>query len=616
MNMKPDFKFSRIICIGSFLTLVAISLYLFTLQTPDMKALANPDSSDDSTTPLAWALRFHQAGNEYIWGSMFSRDDGVIILVTEYSPDEGFGNHLLKVDKKGSLVWQQALQPGFTKLKPTADGGYIRRFYSLYSPGISKLDATGSEEWSRTYNLSPDSPYDAFIPQYFQQTSEGGYILAGFGATCAFFGCVSGITMVIKLDAQGNILWARRYHDMGDITSGQQTQDGGYILHGSVQIVKFDSQGMVIWAKQYGYNPDPLYLESVQPTYDGGYIVTGINQVGPDEYYCGAMKLQADGLVAWSKMYTSSYHLLGNTFHDVTNLEIVEDGFVLSCNLRPDPNNQDDQDFALLKLDGNGDIVWQKRYGGSRVDAVMNLIATEEGYFVAGISNSSSEGDFDIMLWRLDATGDICACDFVHEENSVVAVETTSQVTDLVVTAQDVVVTTGEFELLDEASDPFLPSFFCMSPQDKVTAIIPPTGGSFTSSDAQTEFIFPSGAFSETVSITYFHWYDPNVGGYGQMNRTFELTAVYSDTQQPATLAPNQTFTMTVHYAQTGAGTIIEETMGLYAREGEQWMMEESSTLDINAKTITAVPDHLGWFAALGETNRIHLPIILKGLRP
>lgn len=596
------------------LGLVTTFVYLFTSQTRDVAALVNHESSGESTAPLSWALSFHQAGDEIMWAPMASDGDGVILPLVEY---DGGNQILLKVDKKGTLVWQRAPlwmpigepRSAVLQIEPTTDGGYITRFGNPRF-GISKLDVTGGEVWSKTYNLPH---YGETQSNYIQQTSDGGYIMAGTGAFCSFFQCAAVAMVVIKVDVQGTIMWAHNYPDLSVIKSVQETQDGGYILLTFSQMVKLDSQGVVIWANQYGNVPPQPEMESVQLLNDGGYIVTGkYYPDGSGQPYCWAMRLSANGLVSWEKMYTPTT----NDVWSGASLEIVEDGFVLPCNLRPDPNNQNDRDFALLKLDGNGDIVWQKRYGGSGADGVMNLIATEEGYFVAGISNSSSQGDFDIMLWRLDANGDICACDFVHEENSVVAVETTSQVTDLVITAQDVIVTTGEFELLDEASDPFSPSFWCMSPQDKVTATIPPTGGSFTSSDGQTEFIFPSGAFSDTVSITYFHWYDQNVGGFGQMNRTFELTAVYSDTQQPATLAPSQTFTITVHYGPTGPGTIIEETMALYAGQDEQWIMEESSTLDINAKTLTAVPDHLGWFAALGETNRIHLPTILKGLRP
>jgi hypothetical protein len=149
--------------------------------------------------------------------------------------------------------------------------------------------------------------------------------------------------------------------------------------------------------------------------------------------------------------------------------------------------------------------------------------------------------------------------------------------------------------------------------RDKVVVSIPTEGGSLLSTHADTSLIFPSGAFTTTVDLTYRHlWADRNTGPLTGIGHTFDLSAVYSDTGLVAQLAPGQSFAATVHYIDAEKGPAIESTLALYAWDGSQWVKEPSSAVDVGANTITAAPDHLGLFAVLGETQRIYLPVVRK----
>jgi hypothetical protein len=148
-------------------------------------------------------------------------------------------------------------------------------YYDIF---LIKTDASGNIIWAKTYG---GTGRDGALSV--QQTSDGGYIVAGWTDS---FGADSFDVFLIKTDANGNIIWAKTYGGTGEdyAFSVQQTSEGGYIVAGYTTsfgagysdafLVKTDANGNIIWAKTYGGISYDL-ASSVQQTSDGGYIVAG-----------------------------------------------------------------------------------------------------------------------------------------------------------------------------------------------------------------------------------------------------------------------------------------------------------------------------------------------------
>jgi hypothetical protein len=134
---------------------------------------------------------------------------------------------LIKTDANGNIQWAKTYGIGLaTSVQQISDGGYIVASWTYGVILLIKTDADGNIQWAKTYG---GTSYDVAFSV--QQTSDGGYIVAGY--TNSFSAGFEDI-FLIKTDEDGNIQWAKTYGGTGnDIgRSVQQTSDGGYIVAG------------------------------------------------------------------------------------------------------------------------------------------------------------------------------------------------------------------------------------------------------------------------------------------------------------------------------------------------------------------------------------------------
>jgi hypothetical protein len=179
----------------------------------------------------------------------------------ELSPDTNVSSAwMFKIDGNGNMQWQ-----GFANLyygdssaesiQQTSDGGYMVAGWFSYPYGasdawISKLDVNGNVQWAKAYGgAGYNYAYSV------QQISDGGYIVAGVTGS---FGAATNDAWMFKLDGSGNMQGQRTYGgNYSDSTySIQQTSDGGYVLAGETRsfgagssnawVLKVDATGEIL----------------------------------------------------------------------------------------------------------------------------------------------------------------------------------------------------------------------------------------------------------------------------------------------------------------------------------------------------------------------------------
>lgn len=252
------------------------------------------------------------------------------------------------------------------------------------------INTAFASQWAKIYG-------DTGASESIQQTSDGGYIVAG-GTSYDEINPLFEFK-VIKLDKGGNIVWQKVY-DAGknSAKSVQEDSSGGYIVSGEscfmgddYWILKLDRNGEVSWGKSL-----PTF-STVQPVSNGGYILTG-RTAAADTTGLLAMKLDADGNVVWQKAYGGGY---GNSVRQTSDGGFIFIGTISSY-------GSGGNDLWLIKLDGNGTAQWQKAYGGTGDDRGVSVEQTRDGgYVAAGSSNSFNGGRSGIWVLKLDSEGNI-----------------------------------------------------------------------------------------------------------------------------------------------------------------------------------------------------------------
>ncbi len=216
------------------------------------------------------------------------------------------------------------------------------------------------------------------------------------------------LTFLVVLPAFSQPGWERTYGGTGadEGQSVQQTFDGGYIiagfLGGDVYLIKTDAFGDTLWTKTYGgVWGDRGY--SVQQTSDSGYIVAGSTFSFEAEFRRGdvyLIKTDTYGDTLWTKIY-------GTDSTDVAySVQQTSDGGYIIGGVT-NFTTTGASDVYLVKTDSNGDSLWARSYGGLGFEGAYSLDQTSDGgYILTGWTDSFGAGATDVYVVKTDSSGD------------------------------------------------------------------------------------------------------------------------------------------------------------------------------------------------------------------
>jgi len=324
--------------------------------------------------------------------------------------------YVLKLDPDGNFEWQKSFGGDFDDLaysiQKTADGGYIVAGWT-YSSGaggrdayVLKLNSNGESEWENTFGGS-----DEDVAHSIQQTSDGGYIVAGWTQSSGAGGLD---VYILKLKSNGDLEWQQTFGESSDdwAYAIQKTTDDGYIVAGVTEsfgargddayVLKLKSNGDLEWQQTFGGSHTD-YAYSVEQTADGGYIVVGYtNSFGAGGYDTYVLKLDSNGKSEWENTFGGSNYDEANSIQQTTDGGYIVAGYT-------DSFGAGYYDAYVLRLNSSGELEWQKTFGGNGNDYAYSIQQTTDGrYVVAGYTYSFGNTSYcDAYILKLDSNGEL-----------------------------------------------------------------------------------------------------------------------------------------------------------------------------------------------------------------
>ena len=263
-----------------------------------------------------------------------------------------------------------------------------------------KLDRAGNVVWNKTFleGFGTEIRYAVNLTD--------GFLLVGNEFLAS--GDVNGY--VARIDNQGTVLWQTILSGgkTDKLFSGIATQDG-FVVFGltsfygngtsAAWVVKLDSSGNVVWNKTYGESADSALRAGVLAQ-DGDYVAAGyMDSKGDNNYDFYLLKIDPNGNMVWNKTYG------GAESEKAYSMTKAPDGYVLVGDIESPTSSTD---AWVLKVDGNGNTLWNKTVGGKEADSPAYITQSKDGgYLVAGFTFSFGQGQRDFWLFKINDQGQV-----------------------------------------------------------------------------------------------------------------------------------------------------------------------------------------------------------------
>lgn len=372
---------------------------------------------------------------------------------------------IVRTNSIGDIIWQKTY--GGTDIdmpvkgKETLNSNFIITGYTKSSDGdvsgfkgetdvwVILLDTLGGIIWEKTLGgsdidqaadiaMTPDS---GFLVSATTFSSDGDISSNKGGYDC----------WVVKLDNSGNIQWETTYGGTGSDQSKDiiPTTDSGFVLAGltfsnnmDVQgnkgqsdywVAKMDKAGSIVWAKAFG-SPGADRLNSLIPCNNGDYIAAGYTNAngGDVSNFRGVediwvVRISSTGGLIWAKTYGGSYNDVASSIIQTSDNNFVIAGWTISGDGDLQTGNNDGNQW-IFKINGTGNIIWQKTLGGNSFDLANQTIQTQDGgYVTVGAIESSGKdvltyrgGPSDIWLHKLHPFTDISSLNKSSNESNTI----------------------------------------------------------------------------------------------------------------------------------------------------------------------------------------------------
>ena len=422
-------------------SLILVYLFLCNCSKTDVTIIQEEEIIN--TGSLDFAKTFGGSKNEVFYSIDKTIDGGYVIAGYTQSVDgdiitktaASFDFWIQKFSADNTLEWQKTFggseDDSAASIIQTKDGGFAVLGYSKSSDSnvsenagskdfwLLKISSEGNLLWEKTFGFSGADYGTALL-----ETNSGGFLITGVLDVSSSDGQgnaksnkvkhAGGDYWAIKTDNMGALEWSRFFG--GSFTeipaSIIETVQGNFIIAGSSDssdfnisenkgaydfwITKISPAGDLLLEKNFGGSGIDQ-ARAITATNDGNFIVVGdtrsadidvaLNNGAADVWI---VKFSSEGILIWEKT-------IGGSSFDVARAiyKTQDNGFLIAGSSRSLDNgfeNKGQNDALILKMDANGNLLWQKTIGGSKVDFLYDVVELNNKAIIAvGESNSSDK---------------------------------------------------------------------------------------------------------------------------------------------------------------------------------------------------------------------------------
>lgn len=388
--------------------------------TSGILALSILAGSSGDTPAKEWNKTFGGARDDTARSVQQTPDGGYILA--GWTESYGAGKKdawLIKTDANGDERWNKTFggkgNDAANSVQQTSDGGYIIAGYTeSYGAGkhdvwLVKTDEKGVELWNRTFGGIENDEASSV-----QQTSDGGYILAGNTYSSGAFNA-----WLIKTDANGSQVWSRTGDDMWNLKIGisaansvEEARDRGYIFAGMTSVeggaplaawlVKTDESGNEQWNTTFGGKAD--WANSVRQTSDGGYVLAGRMYL-PGGALAWLIKTDVNGQQQWSRTFggLSSAEVYRVETEAYSVQQTSDGGYILAGVTKLYKSDTTYAYALMIKTYADGNEQWNRTFGGTYGDAAYFVQQTKDGGYILAGTKAYGSGGSD--AWLIKAGG-------------------------------------------------------------------------------------------------------------------------------------------------------------------------------------------------------------------
>ena len=231
---------------------------------------------------------------------------------------------------------------------------------------VSKLDYNGNVIWFKTFGDVYNQSAKTVI-----QGNDGGYVFVGYSAISTGEPDI----MITKISDNGDLIWETRYGEsfwdnartIISLNTNTYYVGAGGEINGTSSIVYdhnliIDNNGVIIQDQVVGVPLNENYIDDAILADDGNIYYVGTSKVNP--WHPSFRKLDQNGNFIMGKQYVNSPAADG--FHSI--LEKGDGNFITSGYTAT--WTQGNNDFLVMELSSNGDILSQKSLGSTGNDII------------------------------------------------------------------------------------------------------------------------------------------------------------------------------------------------------------------------------------------------------